>query len=85
MVYCVDHQALSVARFCRADQLATADTCLFYREGLQKIRDAYEQNPRLGDAATVMEQLDESSHTVDQLLADINKYEVRGCVFSAKL
>jgi len=85
MVYCVHHQALSVARFCRADQLATADTCLFYREGLQKIRDAYEQNPRLGDAATVMEQLDESSHTVDQLLADINKYEVRGRVFSAKL
>jgi len=33
----------------------------------------------------VMEQLDESSHTVDQLLADINKYEVRGRVFSAKL
>ena len=27
IVYRADHQALSAARFCRTDQLATADSC----------------------------------------------------------
>jgi len=49
------------------------------------MRDAYEQNPKLGNPATVTEQLDDSSHTVDQLLTDINKYEVSGHVRSVKL
>lgn len=52
-----------------------------YREGLEKMRSAYEQNPKLGDAATLMRQLDESSQTVDQLQTDISKYEV--CLFSS--
>ena len=30
IVYRRDHQALSTARFCRAGQLAAADTCLFH-------------------------------------------------------
>jgi len=49
------------------------------------MHDAYEQNPKLGNPATVTEQLDESCHTVDQLLTDINKYEVSSHVRSIKL
>jgi len=49
------------------------------------MHDAYEQNPKLGDAATVTEQLYENSHTVNQLLSDINKYEVCVCVFMSVL
>jgi len=40
------------------------------------MRDVYEQNPKLGDAATLTKQLDESSHAVDRLRADVSKYEV---------
>jgi len=41
------------------------------------MRDVYEQNPKLGDPATLTKQLDENSHAIDQLNADISKYEVR--------
>jgi len=40
------------------------------------MRDVYEQNPKLGDAATLTKQLDESSQTVERLRSDISKYEV---------
>jgi len=49
------------------------------------MHDAYKENPKLGDAATVTEQLDKNSQVVDQLLTDINKYEVGGLVCSVKL
>jgi len=40
------------------------------------MRDVYEQNPKLGDAATLTKQLDESSQMVERLRSDISKYEV---------
>ena len=40
------------------------------------MRDVYEQNPKLGDASTLTQELDENSHTVDLLCTEINKYEV---------
>jgi len=46
------------------------------REGLDKMRGVYEQNPKLGDAATLTKQLDENSRTLDQLRIEISKYEV---------
>ena len=42
VVYCRDCQALSTARFCRAGQLATADTCTFRpRAPLPRYRGAH--------------------------------------------
>ena len=46
------------------------------REALEKMRDVYAQNPKLGDAATLSKQLDESLHSVDHLQSEISKYEV---------
>jgi len=40
------------------------------------MRDVYQQNPKLGDAATLTKQLEENSHAIDQLRTDISKYEV---------
>jgi len=40
------------------------------------MREVYEQNPKLGDAATLTRQLEESSHTMEQLSTEISKYEV---------
>jgi len=76
---------------CCADEFGTLDTfeCVDWkwsaadvevhavcREGLEKMRDVYEQNPKLGDAATLTKQLDESSQMVERLRSDIGKYEV---------
>ena len=45
-----------------------------YREGLQKLKVVYSQNPSLGDPNTISGQLKDSCQTIEKLKAEIEKY-----------
>ena len=49
---------------------------LFYREGMEKMVDVYRQNPSLGDANTIEQQLAENAKELDHLNVDLHKYQV---------
>jgi len=41
-----------------------------------KLHDAYQRNPKLGDAASLNKQLEENAHAVSRLQQELQKYEV---------
>ncbi|XP_065169257.1 cdc42-interacting protein 4 homolog isoform X2 [Atheta coriaria] len=45
------------------------------RDGLMKMKGVYETNPALGDPMTIEGQLNESSHKLEKLQADLKRYE----------
>ena len=51
----------------------------YYREGVMKLHDVYQRDPKLGDTASLSKQLEENAQTVNRLQQEIQKYEVRFC------
>lgn len=45
------------------------------RDGLMKMKGVYEQNPALGDPMTIESQLNQSSHKLDKLGAELIKFQ----------
>lgn len=45
------------------------------RDGLMKMKGVYEQNPALGDPMTIEGQLNQSSHKLDKLGAELVKFQ----------
>lgn len=43
---------------------------------MQKMREVYTQNPKLGDPATIDKQLQENAQKLDKLMLERKKYEV---------
>lgn len=55
---------------------------LFHREAMEKMIDVYQQNPSLGDSATIEEQLNENAKELDSVNVELHKNQVRkklGC------
>ena len=46
------------------------------RDGLLKMQDVFNKNPKMGDPTSLTPQLDENSRTLDHLQQEIRKYEV---------
>ena len=45
------------------------------RDGLMKMKGVYEQNPALGDPMSIEGQLNQSSHKLDKLGAELTKFQ----------
>lgn len=54
----------------------------YFREGLQKLAEAYHKDPKMGDVQRVEEQIAQNTAEVNALAQDIAKFQVR---FSAYL
>lgn len=46
------------------------------RDGLLKMQDVFNKNPKMGDPASLSTQLDENSQALDKLQLEIRKHEV---------
>ena len=47
-----------------------------FRDGLLKMKAAYEQNPALGDPVSIEQQLPEINSRIEKLQIQLNKYQV---------
>lgn len=45
-------------------------------EALGKMKDVYEKNPQMGDAATLASQISQTSQNIERLKGEMSKYEV---------
>uniref|UniRef100_A0A4W4H353 Thyroid hormone receptor interactor 10b n=1 Tax=Electrophorus electricus TaxID=8005 RepID=A0A4W4H353_ELEEL len=45
-------------------------------EALGKMKDVYEKNPQMGDPASLAPQITQTTHNIERLRGDLNKYEV---------
>lgn len=46
------------------------------RDGMLKLQDVYQKNPALGDAQLLGKQLDESAHELENLIAEMQKFQM---------